>query len=97
MKQISDVKENRTRRLKIYFQKPAVERGGGGRSEASPLALEYINGIFVAVQKTADLFLDGQNQFLTKEIWVRPMSISATSTNSQSVSCIGRYIPSKPV
>ncbi len=32
-------------------------------------------------------FLDGQNQFLTKEIWVRPMSSSATSTGSQSESC----------
>jgi hypothetical protein len=43
------------------------------------------------VQKRIDLFLDGQNRLLmTKEIWVRPMSSSATSTSSQSVSCMGR-------
>ncbi len=42
------------------------------------------------VEKSIDLFLDGQNQFLTKEIRVRPMSSSATSTSSQSVICMGR-------
>jgi hypothetical protein len=42
------------------------------------------------VEKTIDLFLDGQNQFLAKEIRVRPMSSSATSTSSQSVICMGR-------
>ena len=42
------------------------------------------------VKKTIDLFLDGQNQFLAKEIRVRPMSSSATSTSSQSVICMGR-------
>jgi hypothetical protein len=30
-----------------------------------------------------------------KEILVKPMSSSATSTSSQSVSCMGRYIPFK--
>jgi hypothetical protein len=32
----------------------------------------------------------GQNHFLIKDIWVRPMSSSATLTSSQSVSCMGR-------
>jgi hypothetical protein len=36
------------------------------------------------VKKTTDLFLTGQNQFLKKEILVRPMS-------SQSVNCMDRY------
>jgi hypothetical protein len=35
-----------------------------------------------------DLFLDGHNHFFTKDILVRPMSNSATSTSSQSVSCL---------
>jgi hypothetical protein len=35
----------------------------------------------LTVKKTIDLFLDGQNQFLRKEIWVRPMSSSATSAS----------------
>ncbi len=39
------------------------------------------------VQKTIDLLLEGQDWFLSKEIWARPMSSSATSTSSQSLSC----------
>jgi hypothetical protein len=38
-----------------------------------------------------DLFLDSQNQFLTKETLVRLMSSSITSTSSRSVSCMVRY------
>jgi hypothetical protein len=33
------------------------------------------------------LFLEGQNWFSSKEIWVRPISSSATSTSGQSGSC----------
>jgi hypothetical protein len=39
-----------------------------------------------------------QKQFLTKEIWIRPMISSATSTSGQSVSCIawgGRFHPNQ--
>ncbi len=35
----------------------------------------------LAVEKTIDLFLERQNWFLSKEIWVRPMSSSTASTN----------------
>jgi hypothetical protein len=31
-----------------------------------------------------DLILDCQDQFFTKEIWVKPMTSSATSTSNQS-------------
>jgi hypothetical protein len=41
--------------------------------------------------------VEGQIWFLSREIWIRPMSSSATSTSSQSMSCMGRWIPSKPV
>jgi hypothetical protein len=40
----------------------------------------------LAVCNTIDLFLRGQNRFWSKDIWVRPMSSSATSTSMQSVS-----------
>jgi len=36
LKQISEVEENQSRRLYISVLKPAVERVGGGRSNASP-------------------------------------------------------------
>ncbi len=42
-------------------------------------------------KKQIELFIEGQNRFFTKEMWVRPMSSSATSTSGQSVSCMGRY------
>ncbi len=47
--------------------------------------------VYWATKKPIELFLEGQNRFFTKEMWVRPMSSSSTSTSGQSVSCMGRY------
>ena len=44
----------------------------------------------LAVKKTIDLFIEGQNWFFSIELLVRPMSSSVTSTSGQSVSCMGR-------
>ncbi len=45
----------------------------------------------LAVRKTRS-----QNWFLSKEIWVRPMSRSATSPSGQSVCWMERWIPIQP-
>jgi hypothetical protein len=47
-------------------------------------------------EKTTDLFLEGQNWFLSKEMWVRLMSSSATSTSGQSGNAWeGRFHPNQ--
>jgi hypothetical protein len=47
--------------------------------------------------RTTNIFLEGQNRFLLKEIWVRPMNSSATSRSRKTVICGEVYIPSKTV
>ncbi len=48
----------------------------------------------ISKQCRANSLKEDQNQFLTKEIWVRPMSSRATSTSSKSVSCKNYFLPS---
>jgi hypothetical protein len=61
--------------------------GGGGEGGLQPPIFRDIQSW---QSKRRLIFLDGQNWFLSKDIWVRPMSSSATSTSGQSLSCPGR-------
>ncbi len=54
------------------------------------LLLNLNSGSLSCKSKTRVISSKSQNWFLSKEIWVRPMSSSDFSTIGQSVICIGR-------
>ncbi len=87
MKQISK-EENRPRRLKILVQKPAVERGGGRRSNAwSPLGTILLPSGSVDISYKDDVAV---NLFLSDSFMV--LSTGWTENDTIQLSSVVQFL-----